>query len=262
MLLYPAEMNIQLVQMFQQGSERRAFGHLGEGIDIFGEALATITELTVRAGNVCVGVVDVAGEEDTCMHLAPVSTHLLAILTAGIEVSDLIGAKDIVHILGEFGLQWSHHGKFLAHEDLCEQFVSASEHHRLLLEVLDMSTLGEELRHIAHLMAGHLGEAFTGSGKDGGAHEHGHIGQVGDEFLHQREVLCAIFLCRHMNLQEGNVYLAEVIIISFGRVADEQFALRVIVFQPIFQGSAYEATSNNSNVDHVYICFIVYLLID
>ena len=40
MLLHPTEMDIQLMQMLQQGSKGRALGHLGKGIDILGEALA------------------------------------------------------------------------------------------------------------------------------------------------------------------------------------------------------------------------------
>ena len=122
------------------------------------------------------GVVDVAGKKDTCMHLAPVSPHLLAVLTAGIEVGDLIGSKDIVHVLGEFCLQRGHHGEFLTHENLGKQVLCAGEDHGLLAEVLDEGALSEELRHIAHLMTGLLGEAFTGTGEDGGAHEYGYIG--------------------------------------------------------------------------------------
>ncbi len=41
MLLYPTEMNVQLVQVLQQGSKGCAFCHLGEGVNILGEALAT-----------------------------------------------------------------------------------------------------------------------------------------------------------------------------------------------------------------------------
>ena len=136
--------------------------------------------------------------------------------------------------------------------------MSAGEHHGLLTEVLKEGTLGEELRHIAHLMASLLGEAFTGAGKDSGAHEHGHIRQVGDEFLHQREVLCTIVLCRYMDLEESNVDVTQVIIVILVRVADEQLTL-FVVFQPVFEGSTHEATSDNSNVNHIFPLF--YLLI-
>ena len=52
MFLKATEMDIQLVQVLQQCSQRRALGHLGKGIDILGEALATVTELTVGTGDV------------------------------------------------------------------------------------------------------------------------------------------------------------------------------------------------------------------
>ena len=206
------------------------------------------------------GVVDVAGEEDAGMHLAPVGSHLLAVLAAGVEVSDLIGTEHVVHIFGQLGLKRSHHGELLTHEDLGEQFLRAGEDHRLLAEVLEEGALGKELGHIAHLMAGLAGEHLAGAGQDGGAHEHGHIGQVGDELLHQREVLRAVILSRHVDLQESNVNLTQVIKISFGRVADEQFALRVVMLQPVFQGSAHEATSNNSNVNHLLMNILICLL--
>ena len=157
MLLYPTEMYVQFVKMLQQGSKWCTLGHLGKGIDILGEALAAITELTIGAWYVGMGVVDIARKQNTCMYLAPVCTHLLAILAAGIEIGDLIGSKDIVHILGQLCLQRSHYGEFLTHENLGKQFVCSSENHRLLAEVLKMGTLGEELWHIAYLMAGLLG---------------------------------------------------------------------------------------------------------
>ena len=54
------------------------------------------------------------------------------------------------------------------------------EHHGLLLEVLDESTLGEELGHIAHLMACLAREHLTGTREDGGTDKHGHIRELGD----------------------------------------------------------------------------------
>ena len=163
------------------------------------------------------------------MYFTPVSTHLLAVFAAGVEVGDLVGSKNIVHILGEFCLQRCHHSEFLAHENLGEQVLCASEDHGLLAEVLDEGALGEELGHIAHLMAGLLGEALTGAGKNGGAHEHGYIGQVGDEFLHQGEILRAVVLGRYVNLQESNINITQVIIVTLWRVADEQFALWIVM---------------------------------
>ena len=59
MLLHSTEMYIQLMQVLQQGPKWRAFGHLGEGVDILGEAFTAITELAVGTGYVGVGVVDI-----------------------------------------------------------------------------------------------------------------------------------------------------------------------------------------------------------
>ena len=241
------------MQVFQQGSKGCTLGHLGEGIDILGEALAAISKFAIGTGDIGMGVIDIAGKQDTSMHLAPVGSHLLAILAAGVEVGHLIGTKDVVHILGQLGFQRGHHRELLTHENLGEQVVCTGEHHSLLAKVLDEGALGEELGHIAHLMACLLRESFASARQDGGAHEHGYIGQVGDEFLHQREVLRSVVLGRYVNLQEGDINTTQVIIIALGRVTDEQFALGVVMLQPILQGSAYEAASNNSNVNHLFV---------
>ena len=100
MLFESSEMDIQFMQMLQQGAERGACGHLGKGIDILGEALATIAVFAIRTGDVGVGVVDVARQQHSGMYLSPVGSHLLAILAAGVEVGDLIGSKHVVHVLG------------------------------------------------------------------------------------------------------------------------------------------------------------------
>ena len=92
--------------MLKECAERSALGHHGEGIDILREALATISELAIRTRDVGVGVVDVAREEHAGVYLAPVASHLLAVLTAGVEVGDLVGSKDVVHVLGELGFEW------------------------------------------------------------------------------------------------------------------------------------------------------------
>lgn len=76
--------------------------------------------------------------------------------------------------------------------------------------------------------------------------------------------MCAIVLGRYVDLQEGYVDVCHRIVVALGRVANEKFTLRIVVFQPILQGSAYEAASDNSNVDHCYKIFcllnmIIYL---
>ena len=105
MLFKSTEMNIQLMQVLKEFTERRACGHLCESIHILWEALATIAELAIRTRDIGVGVVDIAREEHAGVYLAPVATHLLAVLTASVEVGHLIGSKDVVHVLGEFGFE-------------------------------------------------------------------------------------------------------------------------------------------------------------
>lgn len=99
------------------------------------------------------GVVDVTGEKDSGVHLAPVCAHLFTVLTAGIEIGNFISSEDVVHVLGELSLQRTHDGELLADEDLGEQFLCTGEDHRLLAEVLEEGALGEELGHIANLMS-------------------------------------------------------------------------------------------------------------
>ena len=47
MLLHSPEMHIQFMQMLQKRSKRRSLRHLGKGIHILGEALATIAVETM-----------------------------------------------------------------------------------------------------------------------------------------------------------------------------------------------------------------------
>ena len=80
MLLHPTEMNVQFMEMLQKRSKRRAFGHLGEGVHVLGETLATIAKFDIGTGYVCVRVVDVAREQHSRVHLAPVGTYLFNLL--------------------------------------------------------------------------------------------------------------------------------------------------------------------------------------
>ena len=175
MLFKSTEMNIQFMKVLKERSERCSLGHLSKCIHILRKALATITELTVRSRNIGMGVIDVAGKQHTSMHLAPVTTHLLAILTASIEVSHLVCTKHIVHILGELRLQWRHYSKLLADKNFSEQLMRSCEYHGLLLEILDVGALGEELWHVVYAMAGLLAEEVAGAWEDGGAHEDGYV---------------------------------------------------------------------------------------
>ena len=62
MLLNPTGMDIELMEMLQKCAKRCTLCHLGKGIDILGETLATITELTVWTWNISMCIVDIADE--------------------------------------------------------------------------------------------------------------------------------------------------------------------------------------------------------
>ena len=230
MLFYSTEVNIQFMEVLKKSAERCTFGHFSKSIDILREALATISELTIRTRHIGVGVVDITRKEHTSVDFAPIAAHLLAILTASIKVSHLVCPKHIVHVFGEFCLQWSHHSKLLAYEYLGEEFVSASEHHGLLVEVFDKSALGKELWHVAHLMICCLREFLAGARQDGGPYEHGHIRKIGDELFHKCQILGTIIFGGNMYLQKRNVDVAQIVIITFWRVADKEFTLWIVVF--------------------------------
>ena len=135
-LLGATEVDVEFVEVFQERAERCSFGHLGEGIDVFRETFASVAEFAVRSGYVSVRIVDITGEENTCVHLAPVRAHLLTILSAGIEIRYFVCAEDIVHILSQLCLQRCHDGKFLTDKDTREEFLFAREDHGLFAEVL------------------------------------------------------------------------------------------------------------------------------
>ena len=175
MLFKTTEVNIQLMKMLQKRAERSAFCHLGESVHILREAFAAIAKLTIRPGNIGMRVVDITREKHTRMYLTPVTTHLLAVLSASIEVGHLVRAKHIVHVLRQFGFEWRHHAELLAHKNSGQQLMCSREHHCLLLEVLDVGTLSEELWHVVYAMAGLLAEEVAGAWEDGGAHEDRHV---------------------------------------------------------------------------------------
>ena len=52
-------MNIEFVEVLQEGAEGRALGHFGEGIYVLGEALSAISEFSIRTGNIGMGVVNI-----------------------------------------------------------------------------------------------------------------------------------------------------------------------------------------------------------
>ena len=185
MLLKSTEVNIELMQWLKQLAKRSTCCHLGEGVDILWEALATIAELAIRTRDIGVGVVDVAREKHAGVYLTPVASHLLTVLTAGVEVGYLVGSKDVVHVLGELGFEGSHDGELLAHEDAGEEVLGSGEDHGLLLEVLDVGALGEELWHVVYAMVGLFGEEVAGAREDGSAHEDRYVRKSRNKLLHE-----------------------------------------------------------------------------
>ena len=83
-----AKMNIQFMQRGEESAHCRALRHLGKGVDIFGETLAAVAELTIRSGNICVSVVDIARKQNARMHLRPIAAHFLN--TMGSELIDTV----------------------------------------------------------------------------------------------------------------------------------------------------------------------------
>lgn len=131
----------------EERAEGGTGGHLREGVDIFREALArrlaapsgvrcangfppkthprflqriSVATFAVGAGDVGVGVVDVAGEEAARVDFRPIRTHLLAVLLHRVEVSHFIRTEYIVGILRDFRLKRRHDGELLRGEDLDE----------------------------------------------------------------------------------------------------------------------------------------------
>ena len=54
------EVDIQLMEVLKECTQRCALGHHGKGVDILRETLTAIAKLAVRPWDVGVGVVDVA----------------------------------------------------------------------------------------------------------------------------------------------------------------------------------------------------------
>lgn len=199
-LLFATKVYVKLVERGKEDAEGGALGHLSEGVNILREALTAVTKLSIRSWDVGVGVIDVTREKATRVNCAPVSSHLLAILTASIKIGHLIGSEHVVHILGKLSLKWGHDGELLADKDLSEEFEGSCKDHGLLLEVLDVSTLCEELWHVVYAMAGLFGEQLACARKNSGTHEDGNIWEITNKFLHECEVLCAIVFSAHVDL--------------------------------------------------------------
>jgi len=250
MLLETAEVDVEIVERGKEGAEGGALGHLRKGVDVLRETLAAVAELAVGAGHVCVHVVDVAREQHARVDLRPVAAHLLDVFLRRVEVGDLVGAEHVVDVLRELGLERAHHRELLAGEHLDQEVDRAREHHRLLLEVLDVRALRKELGHVADLVPSLLREPVARSRKDRGAHEHGHVREVRDELLHEREVLRAVVLRGHVDLQERDVDLREVVVVSLRRIAHENLAILVVFLEPGLQRPADKPAADYTDFDH------------
>ena len=244
------EVDVEVVEWGEERAERGTLRHLREGVDILWEALAAVAALTVGSGHVGMHVVNVARKQHARVDLRPVAAHLLDILLRRVEVCDLVRAEHIVDVLRELGLERGHHRELLAREHLDQEIDRTREHHRLLLEVLDVRAFREELWHVADLVSCLLREPVARTGQDRCTHEHRHIRQFADKFLHEREILRAIVLRGHMDLQEGDINAAQVVIVSLRRIAHEDLALLVVLLQPDLQRPADESASDNSDFDH------------
>ena len=113
-----------------------------------------------------------------------------------------------------------------------------------------MRALREELGHVADLVTGFAREEVARAGEDRGAYEHGHVGEVRDELLHEREILRAVVLRGHVDLQEGDVDLREVVVVPLRRVAHEDLALLVVFLEPGLQRPADKPAADYANFDH------------
>lgn len=262
MLLKAPEMDVEFVERGEQGAERRARRQLREGVHVLREALAAVAALAVRPRNVGVRVVDVARQQAARVDLRPVRAHLLAVLLHGVEVRHLVRAEDVVRILRDLRLKGGHHREPLAGEDPRQErqrrrVALDGEDHRLPAEVLDVRALRQELRHVEDAMPRLPREPRRGARQDRRAHEDGHVRQPLDEFLHERQVLRAVVLGRHVDLKERDVDVAQVVVEALGRVAHAARAVRgVVLLQPRLQGAAHETAPDNADLDFLHSGFL------
>lgn len=195
------------------------------------------------------------------MDLRPISTHLFTILTNGIEVGHLVRAENVVSILRDLRLQRGHDRELLAGENRREQRQILGRclgiagnvtrpNHRLLAEVFDMRALRQKLRHVADMMSGLLGEHGRRTRQHRRAHEYRHIRECLDELLHQRQILRAVIFRRHMDLQERNVDLRQIVVEPLRRIRHQHLDPRqVVCLQPGLQRPADKPAANDSDFD-------------
>ena len=251
MLFVTAEVDVQRMKRGKQLAEGRTLRHDGKRIHVLREALAAVAVSSIGARHVGMGIVDVAGEQHAGVDAGPVGTHAAAVVADGVEVGNLVGAEDVVGILGYLGLKRGHADKLLALEDAGQEVDFAREHHRLLLEVFDMGALRKELRHEVDLVAGLLRKLVGGSRQDRSSHEDRLVGQVGDELAHQGEILSAVVFRRNVNLKEVDVGPGYVVVHTLGRIAYDDLNVLIVLFEPSLEGAADEAAPYYANSNHL-----------
>ena len=203
-----------------------------EGVDVLREALAAVTIFAVGTGHLGVHLVDVTREENTGVDGLVVAAVAAAVVGHGIEVGHLERTEDIVGILRDFGLEGGHAAEFLADENLAEEINLTGEDHRLRLEILDVSALGEEFGHEVNFVPRLFGEPLGGARKDGRTDEDRHVGKALDELGHQGQILRTVILGRYVERHEDNVRRGQVVIHPFGRVTDQHLHVGIVFLQP------------------------------
>ena len=231
-LFKPAEPDIELVEGGDELAERKILGEGGEGVDVLGEAFATVAIFAVGARDLSMHLVDVPREENTGVDGFVVTAVAAAVVGHGIEVSHLEGAEDVVGVLGDLGLKGGHAAKLFADENLAEQVDLTRKDHRLGLEILNISPLCQELRHEVDLVTRFFGEALGSTRKDGRTDEDRHVGKLLDKLGHQGEILRTIILRRHMERDKDDIRRGQIVIHSLGRIADQHFHIGIVFLQP------------------------------
>ena len=249
-LLYATEVDVERVKRGEKRAERGALSQDREGVHVLREALTAVAEPAIGTWNEGVRIVDVAREKHALMDSRPVRAHPLAVVVDRVEVGHLVRAKDVVRVLRDLRFKRRHCRERLPLEDARQKLHGPREHHRLLAEVLNVRPLRQELRHEADLMPRLLREPVRRSRQDRRSHEHRYIREFANQLLHERQVLRPVILRRHMDLQERDVDLREIVIVPLRRIRDIHLALlRVVFLNPGLERPAHKPTADDANFD-------------
>jgi len=204
--------------MLKQDPQRLFLVELRKGVDILGETLAAIAQLAVWAGHGRVNIVDVAAQQDAAQHVVIETAVLLAEVVDGVEVGDLQGAKDIMRVLRDLGLQGAHLDEALADKDLLQKLTFRRKHHGLGTEIFIRGPLCQKLGHKVNVLTCRLRELLTRTWQDGGAYEDGFVRQPFDNLLHQPQILLPIVFGRDVNTDKDDIRCCQRVRIALGRV--------------------------------------------